>query len=143
MFANLRPTIARWDLLLLDWILPGHYNPRHARRSVWGFLGRRRAALLKIANHGYVTALEFLVGIGFPEAERYAAEFGDEVAEAYRKAYGAEPHRGCLMSIKGRMFRCCGYANVADLYAGAYCYVKTREFLTAQRNSTMRELLAA
>jgi len=142
MLPNLRPIAARWALLLLDRILRRRYVPRHARRAGWSFVDHQRAVLLRAANRGHMTALEYLVGIGFPEAERYASAFGRVVAAEYRKTHGAEPYRGCLVDVKGRMHRCFGYADVADLYAGAYSYRRTREFLMAQRTSALADLAA-
>lgn len=89
------------------------------------------------------TAVEFLVGIGFPEAERFASPFGRAVAKAYRKAHGKDPSQSCIVVVNGRMHRVFGYSDIADLYAGAYSYQRTREFLTSQRTSALRELTAA
>lgn len=121
---------------------------RHARVRIGHHMsaGRRTAvlnALVERTNRGYVTAAGYLAGIGFPEAERYAPAFGREVAQAYRKAHGEEPYRGCIAVVRGRIHQVFGYADVADLYAGAYSYARTREFLASRRNDTVRALIAA
>ena len=142
MFANLRPVAARWTLLLLDRILRRRYMPRHARQSGPSFIDRRRTALLRTANAGHMTALEYLLGIGFPEAERYASAFGRVVAAQYRLAHGVEPYMGCLADVRGRIHRGFGY-DVADLYAGALVYKRTAAFLAEQRTVALAELTAA
>jgi hypothetical protein len=119
------------------------YEARHAART-----GRHRAAshyeraLMLEANAGRTTALGYLRAIGFPEAERYASAYGREVAKQYRINHKAEPYKGCLVIVRGRMQQVFGYADVADLYTGAYSYARTREFLASQRAASMHALAA-
>lgn len=100
-------------------------------------------ALVQRTNAGYMTAVEYLTGIGFPEAERYASAFGRATAAAYRKSHNTEPYNGCLVVVRGCIHQVFGYVDVADLYAGAYSYARTREHLNAQRTPALRELIAA
>lgn len=99
-------------------------------------------AIVAAANAGYTTAADYLLAIGFPESERYASAFGREVAKQYRKTHGEDPYRGCLAVVHGRMQHVFGYEDIADLYAGAYSYARTREFLAAQRAASLHALAA-
>lgn len=143
MTARLLAASARL-ILLAAAHLPHRYTPRHAAPTTTRRAALHcRRALLACANHGRMTAEQYLAGIGFPEPERYASAFGRTVAKAYRASHGAEPYRGCLADINGRLHRCFGYADVADLYAGALVYKRTAAFLAEQRESGLRELSAA
>lgn len=119
------------------------YEARHAARGGrHRAVGHRERALILEANAGRTTALAYLLAIGFPEAERYASAFGREVAKQYRATHGVDPYSGCLVVVHGRMQHVFGYDDLADLYAGAYSYARTREFLAAQRAASLHALAA-
>lgn len=96
------------------------------------------------ANAGLMTVGEYLNGIGFPEAERLASAFGRACAKAYRQNHDAEPTR-TYAAVNGRIRRSqFGYADVADLLAGAEAYGPTAAFLAEQRHiAVARTLIAA
>jgi len=72
---------------------------------------------------------------GFPKADLYASAFGRACAKAYRANHGAEPQR-VYAAVNGRIRRSqFGYADVADLLAGAHVYSRTAEFLAAEQNT--------
>jgi len=86
-------------------------------------------------NAGLMTVGEYLRGIGFPEADRLASAFGRACAKAYRASHGAEPER-VYAAANGRIRRSqFGYADAADLLAGAWVYSPTAEFLAAEQNT--------
>lgn len=103
-------------------------------RAVIGHMDRAIVAA-RNANAGLMTAGQYLRGIGFPEAERLASAFGRKVAETYRANHGAEPLH-LLAAVNGRIRRTqFGYADAADLLAGAKAYKKTATFLAAEQNT--------
>lgn len=115
-------------------------------RPVLGHMDRAIVAA-RNANAGLMTVGEYLRGIGFPEADRLASAFGRKVAETYRENHNAEPAR-ILAVANGRVRRSqFGYADVADLLAGAEAYGPTAAFLAKQQHAaattTVRELIAA
>lgn len=97
-------------------------------------------------NAGLMTVGEYLRGIGFPEADRLASACGRACAKTYRANHNAEPQR-IWAAVNGRIRRSqFGYADVADLLAGAEAYGPTAAFLVEQQNAattTVRELIAA
>ena len=114
-------------------------------RAVLGHMDRAIVAARNAnANAGLMTVGEYLHGIGFPEADRLASAFGRKCAEAYRTNYNAEPQR-ILAAVNGRIRRSqCGYANAADLLAGALTYGPTAAFLAEQQQTAVaRTLIAA
>lgn len=119
------------------------YQPRHAAPTTGQRrIERRKSVLVAYANSGHTTAVDYLTGIGFPEAERYASAFGREVAKQYRETHGQDPYNGCLALVRGRIHRVFGYVAVEDLEAGAYCYKRTREYLAGQRTAALHALAA-
>lgn len=96
------------------------------------------------ANAALMTVGEYLHGIGFPEADRLASAFGRACAKVYRENRNAEPAR-IYAAVNGRVRRSqFGYADVADLLAGALAYKPTAAFLAEQQHTTgIRELIAA
>lgn len=120
------------------------HEARHAARTAehpYRVTGHHERALCAATNAGHTLAVDYLLSIGFPEAERFASAFGREVAKQYRKTHGEDPYKGCLVVVRGRMTRCYGY-DVADLVAGAYCYKRTREYLAGQRTAALHALAA-
>jgi hypothetical protein len=100
-------------------------------------IGHRDRAIVvaRNANAGLMTVGEYLRGIGFPEADRLASAFGRACAKTYRASHGAEPLR-IYAAANGRIRRSqFGYADAADLLAGAYAYSPTAEFLTVEQNT--------
>ena len=100
-------------------------------------IGHRDRAIVaaRHANAGLMAAGEYLHGIGFPDAERLASAFGRACARAYRANHGTEPQR-IYAAVNGRIRRSqFGYADVADLLAGARAYRPTVEFLAVEQNS--------
>lgn len=112
-------------------------------RPVIGHMDRAIVAA-RNATAGLMTVGEYLRGIGFPEAERLASAFGRKCAKAFRENHNAEPQR-ILAAVNGRIRRSqFGYADVADLLAGALVYKPTAAFLAEQQNTTtVREPVAA
>lgn len=95
------------------------------------------------ATAGLMTVGEYLRGIGFPEGERLASAFGRKCAKVYRANHGTEPKR-TWAAVNGRIRPSqFGYADVADLLAGAQVYKPTAAFLAEQQHiTTVRELIA-
>lgn len=119
------------------------YEARHAARSTGHrLIGHHDRALIAVANAGRITAVEYLLAIGFPEAERYASAFGRAVAAQYRKSHGEDPYDACLVVVRGRIHRVFGYEAIEDLQAGAYSYARTREFLADRRVAALHALAA-
>lgn len=126
------------------------YEARHAARHAgraaehpYGVTGHHEWAVCAAANAGRTLAVDYLLAIGFPEAERYASAFSRAVAKQYRKTHGEDPYKGCLVVVRGRIQRVFDYADLADLYAGAYSYQRTRDFLLSRRSGALHELVAA
>lgn len=124
------------------------YEGRHAARIAartaehpYRVTGHHERAVCAAANAGHTLAIEYLLSIGFPEAERFASAFGREVAKQYRATHGTDPYKGCLVVVRGRMTRCYGY-NITDLVTGAYAYKRTREHLAGQRATALHALAA-
>ncbi|NUQ98298.1 MAG: hypothetical protein HOY79_17700 [Streptomyces sp.] len=88
------------------------------------------------ANAGLMTAGEYLHGIGFPEADRLASAFGRATAKAYRKNHDAEPAHAYAIA-NGRIRTQFGYADAADLLAGALVYKHTAAFLAAEQTAAI------
>jgi hypothetical protein len=115
-----------------------HEQRAHARteqRPGRPVIGHRDRAIVaaRNTNAGLMTAGEYLRGIGFPEADLYASAFGRAVAKTYRANHNTEPKR-IYAAVNGRIRRSqFGYADAADLLAGAYVYSRTTEFLTAEQ----------
>lgn len=125
------------------------YEARHAARHAgrtaehpYGVTGHYERAVCAAANAGRTLAVDYLLEIGFPEAERYASAFGRACAAQYRKTHGEDPYKGCLVVVRGRIQRVFGYEAIEDLEAGAYCYARTREFLAGQRAASLHALAA-
>lgn len=119
------------------------YEARHAARtSGHRVVDHHQRALIAYRNAGHTLAIDYLRSIGFPEADKYASAFGRAVAAQYRKTHSAEPYKGCLVIVRGRLTRCYGYADDADLVAGAYAYKRTREHLASQRTTALHALAA-
>jgi len=100
-------------------------------------IGHRDHAIVaaRNTNAGLMTVGEYLHGIGFPEADLYASAFGRACAKAYRANHNAEPQR-IYAAVNGRIRRSqFGYADVADLLAGAHVYSRTAEFLAAEQGA--------
>lgn len=87
------------------------------------------------ASAGLMTAGEYLRGIGFPEAERLASAFGRACAKTYRKNHNAEPAHAYAIA-NGRIRTQFGYADAADLLAGAQAYAPTAAFLAVEQFGT-------
>ncbi len=125
------------------------YEARHAARTAaryaerpYRVTGHRERAVCAVANAGRTLAVDYLVSIGFPEAERYASAFGRACAKQYRETHGADPYKGCLVVVRGRIHRVFGYVAIEDLEAGAYSYKRTREFLAGRRSAALHALAA-
>lgn len=106
-------------------------------------VGHRDRAIVaaRNANAGLMTVGEYLHGIGFPEADRLASAFGRKVAETYRANHNAEPER-ILAAVNGRIRHSqFGYADVADLLAGALAYKPTAAFLDTEQNTADTRIL--
>lgn len=99
-------------------------------------------ALAAAHNAGWHTAADYLRGIGFPEAERYAAAFGRVAAQTYRTVHGTDPFDGCVAVVNGRLRDCFGYAGTAELRAASYSYARTAEFLADRRAAALHALAA-
>ncbi len=110
-------------------------------RHVIGHMDRAIVAA-RNANAGLMTVGEYLHGIGFPEADRLASAFGRACAKAYRKNHNTEPSHAYAIA-NGRIRTQNGYADVADLLAGAEAYRPTAAFLAGQQPATARDLIAA
>lgn len=95
----------------------------------------RAAVAAHNANTGLMTVGEYLHGIGFPEADRYASAFGRACAKVYRRNHHGEPLTVYAIG-NGRIRLMYGYANVADLLAGAEAYKRTAAFLAAEQTAT-------
>ena len=98
-------------------------------------IGHRDRAIVaaRNTNAGLMTVGEYLHGIGFPEADLYASAFGRACAKTYRANHGAEPQR-VYAAVNGRIRRSqFGYADVADLLAGAQVYQRTAAFLAVEQ----------
>lgn len=106
-------------------------------------IGHQQRALIAAANTGRMLVVDYLNGIGFPEADRYASAAGRATAKAYRKTHGRDPYAGCKVIVNGVVRSCMGYTDVADLHAGAVAYRRTATFLAEQQNTAVRELIAA
>lgn len=110
---------------------------RHARteqrpgRPVIGHHDRAIVAAHN-ANTGLMTAAQYLHGIGFPNAGQYASAFGRACAKAYRRNHHGEPQTVYAIG-NGRIRLMYGYADVADLLAGAEAYKRTAAFLAAEQ----------
>lgn len=101
-------------------------------RAVIGHMDRATVAA-RNTNAGLMTVGEYLNGIGFPEADRLASAFGRKAAKTYRTNYGVEPQH-TYAAVNGRIRPSqFGYANVADLRAGALAYGPTAAFLDEQQ----------
>lgn len=101
-------------------------------------IGHRDRAIVaaRNTNAGLMTVGEYLHGIGFPEADQFASAFGRACAKTYRATHSAEPLR-IYAAVNGRIRRSqFGYADVADLLAGARVYSRTAEFLAVEQNTT-------
>lgn len=110
-------------------------------RPVLGHMDRAIVAA-RNANAGLMTVGEYLRGIGFPEADRLASAFGRKCAKVYRENHNAEPAHAYAIA-NGRIRTQNGYADVADLLAGARVYKPTAAFLAEQQDTIVRELIAA
>lgn len=106
-------------------------------------IGHHQRALIAAANAGRMLVVDYLRGIGFPEADRYASAAGRAVAKQYRQAHGAEPYDRCIVVINGIMRSCMGYTDAADLLAGALAYKRTAAFLAEQQPTDTRTLINA
>lgn len=100
-------------------------------------IGHRDRAIVAAhnANLGLMTAGQYLHGIGFPEVDQYASAFGRACAKIYRRTHHAEPAI-VYATANGRIRRMNGYADVADLLAGAESYKRTAAFLAAEQTTT-------
>lgn len=106
-------------------------------------IGHMDRAIVAAHNAGLMTAGEYLRGIGFPEAERYASAYGRATAAAYRETHGAEPQDAYAIA-NGRIRTQYGYTDVAELLAGAKVYKRTAEFLAAEQTAAdIRTLVSA
>jgi hypothetical protein len=106
-------------------------------------IGHRDRAIVaaRNTNAGLMTVGEYLHGIGFPEADLYASAFGRACAKTYRASHGVEPQR-IYAAVNGRIRRSqFGYADVADLLAGANAYSRTAEFLAAEQDTADARIL--
>lgn len=112
-------------------------------RAVIGHMDRAIVAA-RNTNAGLMTVGEYLRGIGYPEAERYASAFGRACAKVYRQNHGVEPQR-LYAAVNGRIRRSqFGYTDAADLLAGARAYKPTAAFLAEQQSTAIiRELISA
>lgn len=109
-------------------------------RAVLGHMDRAIVAA-RNTNAGLMTVGEYLRGIGFPEADRLASACGRKVAETYRENHNAEPQR-ILAAVNGRIRPSqFGYADVADLLAGALAYKPTAAFLDTEQNTADTRIL--
>lgn len=118
------------------------HRAEHPRRGARPATHEQRA-IAAAHNAGWHTAVDYLRGIGFPEAERYASAFGAVAADRYRAVHGAEPFDGCVAVVNGRLRHgVFGYADTAELQAAAYEYKRTHEFLTVQRATALHALAA-
>ena len=117
---------------------------RTEQRPGRAVIGHRDRAIVaaRNANAGLMTVGEYLHGIGFPEADRLASAFGRACAKVYRKNHNTEPAHAYAIA-NGRIRTQNGYADAADLLAGARVYKPTAAFLAEQQNTTVRELIAA
>lgn len=101
-------------------------------RPVLGHMDRAIVAA-RNTNAALMTAGEYLHGIGFPDADQFASAFGRHAAEVYRANHDTEPPR-IYAAVNGRIRRSqFGYADAADLLAGALAYRRTAEFLNEQQ----------
>lgn len=100
-------------------------------------IGHRDRAIVAAhnANAGLMTAAQYLHGIGFPDADRYASAFGRACAKAYRRTHNADPATVYAIG-NGRIRLMYGYGDVADLLAGAEAYKRTAAFLAAEQTTT-------
>lgn len=100
-------------------------------------IGHRDRAIVAAhnANTGLMTAVQYLHGIGFPDPDRYASAFGRACAKVYRRTHHAEPATVYAIG-NGRIRLMYGYADVADLLAGAEAYKRTAAFLAAEQTAT-------
>lgn len=111
-------------------------------RAVIGHQDRAIVAA-RNTNAGLMTVGEYLHGIGFPEADQFASAFGRACAKTYRKNHGTEPAHTYAIA-NGRIRTQNGYANAADLLAGAKGYKRTAEFLAAEQTAaSVRTLVNA
>jgi hypothetical protein len=109
------------------------------RRPVIGHHDRAIAAAHN-ANTGLMTAAQYLHGIGFPNADQYASAFGRACAKIYRRTHKADPATVYAIG-NGRIRNMYGYADVADLLAGAEAYKRTAAFLAAEQTTTDTRIL--
>jgi hypothetical protein len=104
-----------------------------ARTTGHHTLSHQQRALILVCNAGRMLVIDYLHGIGLPEAERYASAAGRKVAEVYRETHGSDPYAGCKVIVNGVVRSCMGYVTVEDLHRGALAYRRTAAFLAEQQ----------